>query len=251
MLHRIVMVFEYIGTNFAGFQVQPVKRTVQSVVEEQLSKIIDEEVKIYASGRTDSGVHSLGQVAHFDTEKDIDCNRLLYELNDGRFEDIDFLKVFEAPSTFDSRFSVKVKTYSYRFYLSRFERVMFKNRALRVNDNVSIEKMKSGLNALIGTHDFTSFVARKSGKTDFVRTIYSASINELGDGLYEFEISGNGFLYNMVRIIMGTLIDMGAGRKDGNAMSDIIQGKNRSLAGKTVPPYGLYMKSVKYDDISY
>lgn len=101
----------------------------------------------------------------------------------------------------------------------------------------------------MGTHDFESFVARKSGKSDFVRTVYSASINELGDGLYEFEISGNGFLYNMVRIIMGTLIDMGAGRKDCSAMSDIIQGKNRSLAGKTVPSYGLYMKSVSYDEL--
>lgn len=247
-MHRIVLVFEYIGTGFAGFQIQPNKRTVQGEVEKVLTKLIGEPIKIYASGRTDAGVHSLGQVAHFDTEKEVDCNRLLFELNDCGFEDIGFLRVFEASLKFDSRFSVKVKTYSYRFYLSRFERVMYKNRALRVNDNVDIEKMREALPYLIGTYDFTSFVARKSGKTDFVRTIYSAEINSLGDGLYELEISGNGFLYNMVRIIMGTLIDMGAGRKKPSAMQDIILGKNRSLAGKTVPPYGLYMKSVKYED---
>ncbi len=249
MTHRIVLVFEYIGTDFAGFQVQPNKRTVQGEIEKVLSQSLDEKVQIYASGRTDAGVHSFGQVAHFDTAKEIDCTRLLYELNNDKFKDIDFLRVFEAPASFDSRFSVKVKTYSYRFYLSRFERVMFKNRALRVNDNVDIEKMRKGLNGLVGTHDFESFVARKSGKSDFVRTVYSASINELGDGLYEFEISGNGFLYNMVRIIMGTLIDMGAGRKDCSTMPDIIRGKNRSLAGKTVPSYGLYMKSVSYDEL--
>lgn len=247
-MQRIVLVFEYVGTNFAGFQIQPNKRTVQGEVERVLTELMGEPVKIYASGRTDAGVHSLGQVAHFDTEKQVDCNRLLFELNNKGIEDVGFLKVFRVSQTFDSRFSVKVKTYSYRFYLSRFERVMYKNRALRVNDNVDIMKMKEGLPYLIGTHDFTSFVARKSGKTDFVRTIFSAEINTLGDGLYELEISGNGFLYNQVRIIMGTLIDIGAGRKKSSAMQDIILGKNRSLAGKTVPPYGLYMKSVKYED---
>lgn len=250
-MQRIVLVFEYVGTNFAGFQIQPNKRTVQGEVEKVLTELIGEPVKIYASGRTDAGVHSLGQVAHFDTEKQVDCNRLLFELNNKGIEDVGFLKVFQAPQTFDSRFSVKIKTYSYRFYLSRFERVMYKNRALRVNDNVDIMKMKEGLPYLVGTHDFTSFVARKSGKTDFVRTIFSAEINTLGNGLYELEICGNGFLYNQVRIIMGTLIDIGAGRKKSSAMQDIILGKNRGLAGKTVPPYGLYMKSVKYEDACF
>ena len=249
-MHRIVMVFEYIGTDFAGFQIQPNKRTVQGEIETALTRLLGENIKIYASGRTDAGVHALGQVAHFDTEVEIDCKHLLYQLNNVGFRDITIREVCEVDNSFDARFSVKIKTYSYLFYLSRYERVMYKGRALRVNDNVDVEKMKQGLKGLVGTFDFTSFVARKCQKTDFVRTIYSVKINEVGDGLYEFEISGNGFLYNMVRIIMGTLIDMGAGRKNPNTMSDIILAKNRTKAGKTVPPYGLYMKSVKYDELS-
>ena len=245
-MRRIVLIFEYVGTNFSGYQVQPEKRTVQGEMERLLSSILNENIKIYASGRTDAGVHSLGQVAHFDTEKDFKLGWLLDNLNSKLPEDISIREIKEAEEGFDSRFSVKIKTYSYRFYLSRYERATMRNRALRVNDNVDVERMKDACKLLLGEHDFRSFVARKSGKDDFVRTIYSAKINEIGDGLYEFEISGNGFLYNMVRIIMGTLIDVGSRRKMPEDMKNIIDGKNRALAGKTVEPHGLYMKSVVY-----
>lgn len=245
-MRRIAIVFEYVGTNFSGYQSQPQKRTVQGEMESIISLILDQPTKIYASGRTDSGVHSLGQVAHFDTEKSFNLGWFQDKLNSLLPEDISIQKVFEAEEGFDSRFSVKEKTYGYRFYLSRYERATMRNRALRVNDNVDIEKMKEACKYLIGEHDFKSFVARKSGKEDFVRTVYSAYIDEMTDGLYEFCISGNGFLYNMVRIIVGTLIDIGSGRKKPEDMKKIIDGKDRNLAGKTVAPYGLYMKSVKY-----
>ena len=245
-MRRIVLIFEYIGTDFSGYQVQPEKRTVQGVMEKLLSSILDEDVKIYASGRTDAGVHSLGQVAHFDTEKQFKLGWLLDKLNSNLPDDISIREIKETDEDFDSRFSVKIKTYSYRFYLSRYERATMRNRALRVNDNVDVSKMQEACKYLVGKHDFTSFVARKSGKDDFVRTIYSAKINDLSDGLYELEISGNGFLYNMVRIIMGTLIDIGSGRKAPEDMKNIIAGKKRALAGKTVEPHGLYMKSVQY-----
>ncbi len=245
-MRRIVLIFEYVGTGFSGYQLQPEKRTVQGEMENILSLILDNKIKIYASGRTDSGVHSLGQVAHFDTEQEFNLGWLQDKLNTLLPEDISIQKIFEAEDGFDSRFSVKEKTYGYRFYLSRNERATMRNRALRVNDNVDIEKMKEACKYIVGEHDFKSFVARKSGKEDFVRTVYSAKINEMTDGLYEFCISGNGFLYNMVRIIVGTLIDIGSGRKKPEDMKRIIDGKNRSLAGKTVAPYGLYMKSVKY-----
>lgn len=245
-MRRIKLVMEYLGTDFSGFQVQPNKRTVQGEVERVLTEIMGERIKIYASGRTDAGVHSLGQVAHFDTEKEVDCSFVIHQLNSMLPTDITIKEVCEVPLDFDSRFSVKRKTYGYKFYLSRFERAMFLNRALRVNDNVNIEKMKDACKYLIGTFDFTSFVARKSGKTDFVRTIYSAEIKDIDDGLFEFVISGNGFLYNMVRIIVGTLIDIGSGRKNPEDMKKIIDAKDRSLAGKTVLPHGLYMKKVEY-----
>ena len=130
--------------------------------------------------------------------------------------------------------------------MSRYEKAVYAGRALRVNDNVDILKMKQACKYIIGTHDFRSFVTKKSGKTDFVRTVYSADIKETEEGLYEFTISGNGFLYNMVRIIMGTLIEVGSGRKKPQDMKKIIDGQSRSLAGKTVLPHGLYMKKVEY-----
>ena len=245
-MQRIKLVMEYVGTDFSGFQVQPGKRTVQGEVEKILSTLVGEKVKIYASGRTDAGVHSLGQVAHFDTEREIDEKFLQHKLNEELPSDISISSVEKVGDEFDSRFSVKKKTYVYKFYLSRYERANFIGRALRVNDNISVQKMQEACQYLIGTHDFSSFVARKSGKTDFVRTIYDAKITDVGSGLYEFEISGNGFLYNMVRIIMGTLIDIGSGRKEPEDIKFIINGKNRSLAGKTVLAHGLYMKSVDY-----
>lgn len=237
---------EYLGTDFKGFQAQPNKRTVQGEVERVLSEILNQEIKIYASGRTDAGVHSLGQVAHFDIEGEVDVKRLHYELVNRLPQDISVSRVEEAPLDFDSRFSVKRKTYVYKFYLSRYERAVFRGRALRVNDNVDVSKMMEACKYLVGTHDFKSFVTKKSGKTDFVRTIYSAKITASEEGIYEFEVCGNGFLYNMVRIIMGTLIEVGSGRKAPQELKNIIDGKARAMAGKTVLPYGLYMKKVEY-----
>lgn len=245
---RILLKFEYLGTYFCGYQKQPNKRTVQGEIELALEKILGKKVTIYASGRTDAGVHSKGTYAHFDIDENekMDVRFLAHKLNELMPEDISVHFAKEVPLEFDSRFSVKKKSYSYNFYLSRFERAIYKARALRVNDNVDITKMQKACEFLLGTHDFTSFVARKSGKTDFVRTIFSAEIISLGDGLYSLEISGNGFLYNMVRIIMGTLIDIGSGRKTPVDMKKIIDGKNRALAGKTVLPTGLYMAKVEY-----
>lgn len=245
-MKRIMLVMEYLGTDFSGFQAQPNKRTVQGEVEKVLSEILNQEIKIYASGRTDAGVHSLGQVAHFDIECEVDVKRLHYELVNRLPQDISVSKVDEVSLDFDSRFSVKKKTYVYKFYLSRYERAVFRGRALRVNDNVDVNKMAEACKYLVGTHDFKSFVTKKSGKTDFVRTIYSAKITAREEGIYEFEVCGNGFLYNMVRIIMGTLIDIGSGRKKPEELKNIIDGKARAMAGKTVLPYGLYMKKVEY-----
>lgn len=244
---RILIKFEYIGTNFSGYQKQPGKRTVQGEMENALFQILGKKITIYASGRTDAGVHSLGTYAHFDIDEleKVEVQYLAHKLNELLPEDISVHFVKEVPLEFDSRFSVKKKSYVYKFYLSRYERAMYKERALRVNDNVNVKLMQEACKYLIGTYDFTSFVARKSGKTDFVRTIYSADIKEVRD-LYEFHISGNGFLYNMVRIIMGTLIDVGAGRKKPQEIKDIILSKNRAKAGKTVLAHGLYMANVEY-----
>lgn len=245
-MSRYKLTLEYDGTNFAGYQVQPAKRTVESELETALEKIYGEKVPTFSSGRTDAGVHALGAVVHFDAPKQIK-NNIQDALNSFLPSDLKVVKVENVSDDFDARFSTKKKTYGYKFYLSRYERPLFENKALRVNDNINIEKMQEACKFLIGKHDFTSFVARKSGKTDFVREIYSAEIVDTKDGCFMFKISGNGFLYNMVRIIMGTLLFVGSGKFKPEDVKHIIDAKDRRQAGKTVLPYGLYLLSVEYD----
>lgn len=245
-MERIKLTLEYDGTNFCGYQVQPNKRTVQAELEKALYSIYNMEVITYASGRTDAGVHALGAVVHYDEPKEIKNKRVADSINAFLPDDVKVVKAERVGSDFDARFSAKRKTYAYKFYLSRTERPLYNNKALRVNEEVDVCKMKEACKYLIGEFDFTSFVARKSGKTNFVREIYSADIIQTGEKEFEFRICGNGFLYNMVRIIMGTLIDIGKGFKLPSDMKCVIDGKNRALSGKTMPPYALYLLNVEY-----
>ncbi len=245
-MERIKLVVQYNGKDFCGWQVQPNKRTVEGELEKVLEFLLKEKVKTFASGRTDSGVSSFGQVVHFDTEQKVNLNKLHTSLNGLLPKDVAIVSCEKVDSSFDARFSVKMKTYWYRFYISRFDLPLFDEFAFRANDYVSLEKMKEACKFFIGTHDFGSFVSKKSGKTDFVRTIYDSKIVELGDGLFAFEVSGNGFLYNMVRIMFGTILKAGYGQIEPNEINDILNGKNRALAGKTMPPKALVMKKVEY-----
>ena len=247
-MERIKLVVQYDGKEFKGWQIQPSKRTVQGELEKVLEFLLKENVHTFASGRTDSGVSSFGQVVHFDTEQSVNTKKLLVSLNGLLPEDIAVTDCEKVPESFDARFSVKEKTYQYRFYVSRFRLPLLEDRAFRANDNVSIEKMNDACKFFLGTHDFGSFVSKKSGKTDFVRTIFDAKIVELGDGLFAFEVTGNGFLYNMVRIMFGTILKAGYGQIQPQDITEILNGKNRSLAGKTMPPKGLVMKKVSYKE---
>ncbi len=243
---RIKLVVQYNGKNFSGWQVQPNKRTVQGEVEKVLEFLLKEKIRTYASGRTDAGVSAFGQVIHFDTEQKVDEKKLHTSLNGLLPEDVAIVSCEKVDESFDARFSVKKKTYWYRFYISRFELPLFEDFAFRVNHYASLEKMKEACKFFIGTHDFESFVSKKSGKTDFIRTIYDAKIVELGDGLCAFEVTGNGFLYNMVRIMFGTILKAGYSQIQPTDIENILSGKNRSLAGKTMPAKALVMKKVEY-----
>jgi len=245
-MSRIKLTLEYDGTLFSGYQVQPNKRTIQSELELALEKIYNKKVETFSSGRTDAGVHALGAVVHFDEPKYIRNRHFADSINSYLPDDVKVVKAEEVDEDFDARFSAKTKTYAYRFYLSRCERPLYKNRALRLNEEIDVDKMKEALKYLLGEHDFCSFVARKSGKTNFVRTIYTSEINEVKEKEFEFKISGNGFLYNMVRIIVGTLVKIGEGKINPEDMKTIIENKNRQLAGKTMPAYGLYLINVEY-----
>lgn len=247
-MERYKLKISYNGKNFSGFQVQPEKRTVQGEIQKVLEFLLGEKVVIFASGRTDSGVSALGQVIHFDTEKEVREAKLLDSLNALLPSDISVLSLEKASKDFDARFSVKKKTYMYFFYISKHTHPIFDDFAVRVNDYADVSKMKDACKNLIGTFDFKSFVSRKSGKTNFVRTIFDAKIVEVLPNLYAFEITGNGFLYNMVRIIFGTLVMISYKKIEPSDLKNIISLKDRSRAGKTMPAKALVLKDVDYGE---
>lgn len=247
-MERFKLIIQYDGKNFSGFQVQPEKRTIQGELEKVLAFLVGEEVRIYASGRTDTGVSAFAQVCHFDTEKNIDAKKLEVSLNGLLPDDIAVLSAKKVGMDFDSRFTAKRKTYQFRFYVSRYELPLLEYQAVRINDYADVLKMNEACKFFVGTHDFSSFVAAKSGKTDFVRTIYDAKIVEIGDGIFAFEVTGNGFLYNMVRIMFGTLLKVAYKKANPEDIKLIIDAKDRKKAGKTMPAKGLVLKNVIYED---
>lgn len=250
MFMKIKLVIEYDGLNFSGWQVQEGERTIQGELETVIERVIGTPITLYASGRTDAGVSAKAQIAHFEIDNNYKFNEFTFlgSVNFFLTNEICVKSAEVVSDSFDARFTAKRKTYRYYFYISRYERPLF-SRALRVNDNISIVKIKEACKYLVGEHDFSSFVARKSGKTNFVRTIYSADILDLGDGLYALEVTGNGFLYNMVRIIMGTLIMLGNKNHEPIEMVDIINSKSRVKAGKTVTGIPLCLMSVEYNEV--
>lgn len=246
-MERYKLIIQYDGSNFSGFQIQPEKRTIQGEIERVLEFLLGKKTKIYASGRTDAGVSALGQVAHFDTDEKLNEKKFEGSLNALLPDDIAVTSLSYAQNEFDARFSVKKKTYAYSFYISKYELPLFDKTAVRINDYADVSLMKEACKFLIGTFDFSSFVAAKSGKTNFVRTIFDAKIIEKQEGLYAFEITGDGFLYNMVRIIFGTLVKVAYKKLEPKGILDVILVKDRSKAGKTMPAKALLLKNVEYE----
>ena len=246
-MERIKLIVQYDGTNFSGWQLQPKKRTVQGEIERVLEFLLKENTRLYASGRTDAGVSAFAQVCHFDTEKEVNEKKLCDSLNALLPEDVAVLSCEKVDESFDSRFSVKKKTYNYMFYVSKYKLPLFEKTALRINHYADVSLMQQACKYFVGTHDFESFVASKSGKTDFVRTIYDAKIIDCGDGRYAFEVTGNGFLYNMVRIMFGTLVSVAYKKTKPEQIAEIIESKNRQKAGKTMSAHALFLKKVDYE----
>ena len=238
---KYLLELSYFGKNYSGYQKQKNGNSIQEELEKAMEQIVGEKVQTSASGRTDAGVSALKQAVSF--ELGILPKNLDKRLNLILPEDIRVLKIQEMAEDFHARFSAKRKTYLYNFYISNANIPFLDNFALRVNENLDIKKIEKEISALIGIHDFSAFCASGTQVRDKVREIYSAKIlkNEL---FYSLEITGNGFLYNMVRIIMGTLIEIGYGKLKN--LEKIIASKDRSKAGKTVPPVGLVLKEVLY-----
>ena len=243
-MRNIKITIQYNGKNYCGWQKQNNSPGIQGTIEKAIFDITREEVKITGSGRTDAGVHALGQVANFKTNSQIPVDRIPNALNAKLPKDISIVKAEEVDEDFHSRYSAKKKTYRYQVYNSLYRSPIYADISYPVKYDLDIDKMKKEAKSLIGTYDFKGFMSSGSSVIDTVRTIYNIEVSKSED-LIIIEIEGNGFLYNMVRIIAGTLVDIGRGRI-AEKMSTIIESKSRSMAGHTAPAHGLFLKKVDY-----
>ena len=243
---KIKLVISYDGTNYFGWQVQPEKTTVQQQLEDAVFAVTGERTRVTGSGRTDAGVHASGQVAHFKTQtKTVAPENFYRALNAHLPFDIRVIESEQVSDDFEACRSAKKKTYSYSAYLSRVEKPLKERYAVRFDHRLDVEKMQKACELFLGEHDFKGFCASRSGAKTTIRTIYSFEIEKNGEDI-KFIVTGNGFLYNMVRIMFGTILKAGAGQIQPSDIEDILKGKNRALAGKTMPPKALVMKKVEY-----
>ncbi|MFX3624239.1 MAG: tRNA pseudouridine(38-40) synthase TruA [Ectobacillus sp.] len=247
-MERIKCTIAYDGTNFSGYQIQQEKRTVQQEIEAVLQKLHKgEHIRVYASGRTDASVHAAGQVIHFDSPLQLPEERWEAALNALLPKDIAVIEAEKAAPDFHARFHVATKEYRYRVLLSKKKDVFKRNYVYHYPYSLNLSAIEAATLHFIGTHDFTSFCSAKTEIEDRVRTIYELEMVRQGEELV-FRFVGNGFLYNMVRIIVGTLLDIGQGKIEPEAVPDILRARDRRLAGKTAPGHGLYLWQVNYNN---
>ena len=240
-----MLLIEYDGKNFSGWQRQIGSRTVEEEIEKIISDLTKENIKLIGSGRTDAKVHALGQVANFKTRSKIPPSQFRYILNNRLPGDITIKESKEVAKDFHSRFSAKAKKYKYIIYNNKIPSAIYRNFTYHIIRDIDIDKMKDASKVFIGTHDFASFKGRKSIVKDTIRTIYKIEINKNKD-LIEITIIGKSFLRYMIRIIIGTLLEVGYGNLTREDVRQIIDSKNRKNAKKTADPQGLYLMKVYY-----
>ncbi len=231
--------------NLIGWQKQPNKLNIQGEIEKAIETITGEKVELFASGRTDRGVHSLGQVANFKIESKIPIEKIAIAINSQVKNSIRVIKAEEVPEDFHSRYNCKEKTYRYVVNNSPYGSAVYRNLEYHMPVKLDFEKMKQAISYFEGEHDFSAFKSSGTSSKSSVRIIYKAIIKKSKDRII-IELTGNGFLYNMVRIISGTLVDVGLGKIKPEEIKSIIESKDRTRAGKTLPPHGLYLVKVKY-----
>ncbi|OES45922.1 tRNA pseudouridine(38-40) synthase TruA [Domibacillus iocasae] len=246
-MKRIKCEIMYDGSRFSGYQSQPKDRTVQRELEKALWKIHKKvPVKTHASGRTDAGVHAMGQVVHFDTPITMLAERWARALNGELPSDISVKRTEEVSEKFHARYSVSGKEYRYRIYRTRYRDPFRTVYAYHYPYPLDVSRMKEAAAYLMGEHDFTSFCSTKSDKENKVRTVTDISFFEQGDDL-EIRFKGTGFLYNMVRIMVGTLMKVGNGRLEPEDVARILAQRDRNRAPQTAPAEGLYLWEVFYE----
>ena len=244
-MKNICLVLEYVGTNYCGFQKQKNGISIQQILENAISLVTKENTKTYPSGRTDAGVHALGQVVNFHTNSKIPPDKFFFLLNNILPKDIRVLKSFEVPNDFHSRKSAKSKTYIYKIYNGKNFSVFDEDRVLFYKKPLDFELLQKGAELIKGTHNFSAFVSSNATTKTTVRTIYRSTFQKKGD-YFIYCIKGNGFLYNMVRILVGTLLEVGSKKRSFDNLKSLLNGEDRNKSGKTVSPCGLYLKEVNY-----
>lgn len=245
-MRNLKIIIEYDGTGYHGWQRQRGDITIQQIIEEKIGLVTQEKIKLIGSGRTDAGVHAIGQVANFKTGSKIGERNLLRGINSLLPEDIVIKSLVEVDERFHSRYDAKSKVYLYQIFNSPFPSALYRNYSWFVHFPLDIDNMKTAASQLIGSHDFSSFCAANNDTSDYIRKVINVSINHGKDGITKFFIEANGFLRYMVRNIVGTLIDVGRGNFSPSEFLDIMKARDRNRAGITAPPQGLFLKEVKY-----
>ena len=233
--------------NLIGWQKQPNKLNIQGTIEQAIKAITGEEAELMASGRTDAGVHALGQVANFKTNSNIPIDKVAIALNSNLKKSIRIVSAEDVDEKFHSRLTCKKKTYRYIINNSELSSAIYRNLETHIPQKLNIEKMKQAVRYFEGEHDFKAFKSSGTSSKSSVRTIYKARVIEMPNNKIYIELTGNGILYNMVRIISGTLVEVGLGKIEPEEIKKILELKDRNLAGKTLPPNGLYLVNVEYD----
>ena len=245
-MRNIKLTIEYDGKDFKGWQKQPNKLNIQGEIEKAIENITGEKVELIASGRTDAGVHAMGQVANFKTNSNMPIEKIPIAINSQVKNSIRIQNAEEVDENFHSRFNCKKKTYRYVIDNSKYGSAIYRNISYHMPIKLDVEEMKKAIKYFEGEHDFKAFKSSGTSSKSSVRTIYKADIITEGTNI-AIDLTGNGFLYNMVRIIAGTLVDVGLRKIKPDDIPEIIASKDRTKAGKTLPPHGLMLLNVVYD----
>ena len=245
-MRNIKLTIEYDGREYHGWQKQPNRLNIQGEIEQAIENITGEKVELIGSGRTDAGVHAFGQVANFKMNSNFPIEKIPIAINSQLKRSIRIQRAEEVEESFHSRYNCHKKTYAYIIDNSKNGSAIYRNLTYHVSQLLDVEAMKQGAKYLIGEHDFASFKSSGTSSKSSVRIIYDIQILKEQERVV-IQITGNGFLYNMVRIISGTLLEIGMGQIPPEEMKFILQAKDRQRAGKTLPAHGLYLMHVDFE----